>query len=176
MTSFSLYWDGAQGLWATDASDHFIKIGMKANDGKWMTITENKSSPIWQLCRHWCSSGPVNCHNDNLWCHQWWYSCQIDLLFLVNAILVLKSIIGLKLTEQGSFVGLLPVIRGTIISACKLWNIAIPSQLCTQSGQNDNFHNVRYHSVFIMIWRFNCDPNNAMFSLLKTSVMKLLLF
>ena len=38
--------------------------------------SENKRSPIWQIC------GTVICHNDNLQCHQWWQCCQVDDLLL----------------------------------------------------------------------------------------------
>ena len=43
------------------------------------TVTENKRSSIWQIV---ITGGTVSCHNDNLRCHQWRQSCQIDdLLF-----------------------------------------------------------------------------------------------
>ena len=43
--------------------------------------TENKRSSIWQLV---VTGGTVSCRNDNLRCHQWRQSCQIDnLLFSV---------------------------------------------------------------------------------------------
>ena len=45
--------------------------------------TENKRSPFWQLCVS--TGGTVSCHNDDLWCHQWWQNCQNDdLLFSVH--------------------------------------------------------------------------------------------
>ena len=40
--------------------------------------TEKKRSSGWKFV---ITGGTVSCRNDNLWCHQWQQSCQIDDLF-----------------------------------------------------------------------------------------------
>ena len=65
-------------------------------------FTENKRSSIWQHFDNIVvTGGTVSCHNDNLWCHQWRQSCQIDdLLDLLFSVFLWFPIANITLTHK----------------------------------------------------------------------------